>query len=320
MTKEELKNLKFIYEDKINVPQNPFGIEIEFEEASYNQIEKDLMELFNYEYVPKSKWSREIKKDYTKWQIGRDATVETNSQENNFETLGGEIKTPIMANEKKYWEELKQVCELLRSNPRTKITGKCSIHIHSDKKIYTNLEEYKNLLKLIMIYEDIIYKFSYGEKNTPRELIFKFAKPMSYKIYGILDKLEIIETEQQLVKLLDNERKYEFNFKNIVSEEKQTIEKRTSNGTLNEKIIQNDVRFTLNLLKYAKIENFDKEFINYKLKNFEPFVINQSIKEFPKKAEELANMIYEEKMDKLMFFKQYYKAFKPNEIAKKHFS
>lgn len=316
MTKEELKNLKFIYEDKINVPENPFGIEIEFERAPYSQIEKDLMELFNYEYVPKPKWSPETKKDYTKWQIGRDATVETKSMENMYEKFGGEIKTPIMTNEKKYWTELKQVCELLKSNPRTKITENCSIHIHADKKIYTNIEEYKNLLKLIMVYEDIIYKFSYGEKNTPRELIFKFAKPMSHKIYGILDKLETIETEQQLVKLLDYERKYEFNFNNIISEEKKTIEKRTSNGTLNEKIIQNDVRFTLNLLKYAKTENFDKKFINYKIKNFEPLIINQSLNEIPKKAKELADMIYEKEMDKLMFFKQYYKSYTPDDIEK----
>ena len=316
--KEELLKINLEYQDKINVPDNPFGIEIEFAGALYTYVERELKKIFYYD-EPLEYWmnSRKIRKEkYETWKLVKDATVQKRI---NFDIFtGGEINSPILTNNKKSWQELKKICEFLRNIENIKIDDNCALHIHTDKKILPTIEEIKNLLKLWIIYEDIIYKFSYGETNSPRKLLFSYAKPYGQyrNILELINKLDKIETLEELMQAIQYERKYGLNLLNLIRDNKTTIEKRTSNSTFNEKIIQNDVRFTLNLINYAKKENFDKEFIQYKLKNYEPIFLNQSIKENKEKAEELAHLIYKNELDKLYFYKQYYKVYNENDIEK----
>jgi len=221
-----------------------------------------------------------------------------------------------MRNEKKYWQELKMVCETLRNTQNIETNTNCSVHIHADKGIYKNIQEYKNLFKLIMLYEDIAYRISFGETNHIRHLLSKYAKPISYHIYQNLEELEKMEKEQDLTIFTRYDRKTSFNFRNIIKNGKQTIENRMGNPTLNEKIIQNYVLFTLNFLNYAKEENFDEEFINHKIKKYEPLYLHEALKEKPKKAMELLNLITKDDIDKIHLLKQYLKAFNENDIEK----
>ena len=316
--KEDLLKINIEYLDKINIPDNPFGIEIEFAGALYKQVERNLKQIFYYDDATEY-WmnSRKIKKEkYETWKLVKDATVQKRIGFEEFE--GGEINSPILTNNKKSWEELKQICEFLRKQENIKIDDNCAIHIHTDKKILPTIKEVINLLKLWIVYEDIIYKFSYGEIDIPRKLLFSYAKPYGQyrNILELINKLDKIETLEELMQAIQYERKYGLNLLNLIRDNKTTLEKRTSNGTLNEKIIQNDVRFTLNLINYAKKENFDEEFIKYKLKNYEPIFLNKSVKEDKEKAEELATRIFKEEIDKLYFYKQYYKTYNQNDIEK----
>lgn len=316
---KELEKLKLEYKEKINILNNPFGIEIEFSGAYFNMISEKILELFGYPSI-EAVWNKKenrLEFDYQKWSLVNDATVQVYSKINRNQKMGGEIKSPIMTNSKKCWEELRQICNMLKQAENIEINGNCSIHIHTDKHIYTNIKEYINLLKLWMIYEDIIYKFSYGETNSPRTLLTRFAKPISYYIYENLEKLNSIETEYELLQFLNFERKNGINLRNIINDTiKQTIEIRTYNGTINEKIIQNEILFNQNLIEYAKIENFDQEYIDYKIKNYEPIFLNSSIIEHKEKAEELAHMIFKKELDILYFLKQYYKAYNEDDIEK----
>ena len=312
-----LKEKKLSYEYNKNIPPETFGIEIEVADAEYNEIKNALKQVLHYEptILGWNTKSNKIENLYEVWRLKNDNTVQTSSKEDRNIKLGGEITTPIMYNNKKCWQELELICNTLKQVKNIKINGNCSIHIHTDKHIYTSIQEYVNLLKLWMIYEDIIYRFSYGEKNGPRKLTTTYAKPISYIIYEILGELEKIETESELIKLMHYERKNGLNLTSI-DKEKQTIEVRTYNGTLNEKIIQNDVLFNQNLLNYAKTENFDKEFIDYKIKQYELLYLSESVKMKPEKAKELACLLFKNELDRLNFLKQYLKAYNDDDIEK----
>ena len=315
---EELKKINLEYQDRINIPDNPFGIEIEFANELYNKVEQELKKIFYYE-EPTEYWmgyNRTNKERYNTWKLVKEATVQKRISFDKY--TGGEINSPILKNDKKSWEELKQICEFLRSFENIKIDENCALHIHTDKKILPKIEEIINLTKLWILYEPVIYKFSYGETNSPRKMIYSYAKPFGQErnILELIKNLDKVKTLEQLMKTLHYERKLGLNLLNLIREAKPTIEKRTSNSTFNEKIIQNDVRFTLNLVNYAKKENFDEEFIYYKIKNYEPLFINKSVIEQKEEAEELANLIYKDELDKIYFYKQYYKAYNEHDIEK----
>lgn len=342
--KRELLHTNLDYLDKINIPDNNFGIEIEFAGALFIEIKDKLDEILGY--TPESlEQINEIKKKkekYEYWRLVKEPTV----QENEYEKLkGGEINSPIMKNEKKYWQELEQVCEMLRERENITISDKCGIHIHTDMGIFKVLQEYKNLLKIYIVYEDIINRFAYGVDNKPRKTLLKYAKPFGGNIDTVkfLKKIDNIETEKDLLELIRSEefvysinsirdpeykslKNYGINLINIIKKEVptdeigknkiKTIEKKIYKSTLNTKIIQNYARFDFCLLDYCKIENFDSEFIDYKIKNFKPICINDSLKEQPEKADEFFNKICKDELDRLKLLKQYYKVYNEFDIEK----
>lgn len=312
---KELKNIDFVYEKTINIPDNRFGIELEFSNTSHEAVKKELNMLFGYcdivEYWPGKK---RIIEEYDKWKIVKEGTVQKTV---NDILLGGEINSPILTNTEKNWNDIKLVCNMLNRQENIKINDHCALHIHTEKTILKTLKEYINLVKLWILYEDIIYRFGYGEKDSPRYSLGLFARPYGQEpdIKEKIKTLNEIETIQELISVFPS-RRFGLNISNLTKDYKPTIEKRNSNGSLNSKIIQNEIRFTLNLINYAKEKNFDEEFINYKLERYEPIFLNESIKIKPKKANELKNMIYNDEIGKLYFLKQYYKAYSDNDIEK----
>lgn len=318
-TLEKIKEIRLEYRDKINIPDVPFGIEIEFASAPFNIVRDNLEKILGYDPVAVS-WNNKLKKledRNQKWALKNDATVQETLNDIYRTKVGGEINSPIMQNKIEYWQELKLICDTLSETKDIQMNGQCSIHIHTSKTIYEKIEEYKNLFKLIMLYEDIAYKIGYGETNKIRTLLTRYAKPLSYHIYEHLDELEQIETEKDIIKFIHFERKHSFNFKNIENIDKSTIENRIGNPTLNENIIQNYILFNNNFLNYAKEENFDNEFINYKIKHFEPMYLAESLHDKPDKAQELINLITKNEIDQLYLLKQYLKAYNEHDIEKK---
>ena len=327
MERKELLNINLDYLDKINIPDYKFGLEIEFSGALYHKVRILLDEILGYdrETIEEIRKVETEKENYEKWRLVDDCTVQDNKH--HQAKKGGEINSPIITNEKERWQELKLICEMLKSREYIRTDERCGIHIHTEKTIYDDIEEYKNLLKLWILYEDIIYRFGYGEKNAPRENLLRFARPFSFEFNlppeEILKGLNTVETKRDLVKLLKCDKKYGLNLTRILDEtknldvlKKPTIEIRIYNGTLNENIIQNDVRFNMKLLEYCKKENFDKDFVEYKLEEYKTFYINDSVKENAEKAEEFFKLICKDELDRLKLLKQYYKIYNENDIEK----
>lgn len=325
--KQELLNINLDYLDKIYTPDYKFGIEIEFAGAIYNQVKQKLDEILKYESntIEELRQIEKDKEEFKKWRLVNDGSVQSNAW--HRAKKGGEINSPIIRDRKKAWNELKKVCKMLRTREYIKISENCSIHIHTERDIYSDLEELKNLLKLWIVYEDIIYRFGYGETDIYRPALLNYAKPLSSSFVittdEMLKKLEDVETKRDLLRLVSYERKYGLNLTNVTKEPlrkddiiKPTIEVRIYNGTLNENIIQNNVRFNMNLLNYCRKENFDNEFIEYRIKNFKRNFINDSIFENPEKADELSKLLFKDELDRLKFLKQYYKIYNQNDIEK----
>ena len=147
---------------KLNIDDDlTFGFEIEYKfEYHYGQKEinnNDINVLLQSTDSKKRKWIGHI-----------DASIKH----------GGEISSPILKDKSIYWHELESVCSLLKSV--AVIDNDCGGHIHIGSQILgTKIENWLNFIYLWSVYENIIFRFGYGEFLTERNRIKKYAPPMS---------------------------------------------------------------------------------------------------------------------------------------------
>lgn len=85
---------------------------------------------------------------------------------------------------------------------------------------------------------------------------------------------------------------------------------RCPNGTINPIIWQNNINFFAKLFLYCSSDNFDKDFIDYKLTCLRNNLINYDYSNIYIDAIlEFSNLIFSNEIDKLYFLKQYLKRF-----------
>ena len=222
---------------KLNLDKNvKFGTEIEFEDANREQIEINL-----YSDFPNYKWI--VKDDASLYQ-------------------GAEAVSPVLSDSEKTWTDLSNVCNTISNN--AKIIRSASGHIHICMNILGNNPKYwRNFAKLWMTYENIIFRFLYGEYTSPRQDIEKYAKPISKTLIDDFDRIEDraqMISANYMMKVLNagDDRRKSINFRNVSNTElynfdkevdKNTIECRVANGTFNPIIWQNNINLLIKLLK-----------------------------------------------------------------------
>lgn len=239
--------------DRLNFDEDiTFGLEIEFENAKRKVIEGELAELFS---------------------DGKYSVVDDRSLLN-----GGEINSPILVNNENTWRELSKVCEIVSKNAY--VLDNVGGHIHIGMHVLGNNPKYwANFAKLWAAYENVIFRFLYGEYISPRSGIVEQAFPIARDFIGDFDK--IIARKEDIIscymlKLLDKAkvRKRCVNLTNISDTDaynydivgnKNTIEFRSPNGTFDPVIWQNNVNLLVHLLLYAKSESFDEECLNRRI-------------------------------------------------------
>lgn len=265
-----------------------FGVEIEYE--SLLQIELENLSVFD-------------------WSSVNDSTL----------ICGGEIKSPILKDKEDDWDSLVSICSLLKLNC-VGTFGYCGGHIHFGRKVFENNYKYMiNFLKLIMLYEPILYYFGYGDKLIPRRCINKYAPPIASDLYKIRKDIsncrsmgQVLDTIPYLVK------NQSISFKNLdfehVYEFYNTLEFRFPNSSSEEVVWQNNINVIGKLLMYACSEGFDEHLVNYRL-----FWLKNS--RYDKKmyvtiqkelAFEFADLIFDNMLDKINFLKQYFKLYQEN--------
>ncbi|MEG2322046.1 MAG: amidoligase family protein [Bacilli bacterium] len=290
-----LKQIKIKYKDNLNIPLNlTFGCEIEFELADYKQVKEALETLIKKNKV--QNWLLEKEEFVTKTDLTG--------------VYGGEIDSPILNNTKDNWLELKAVCEMLKENKALAL-NECGAHIHVGTQILESPKAWLNFIKLWIIYEKIIYRFSYGLNELPRTKIDFYAHPIGNSLFR---SLKDIKYEQDLKIILNNicfQMPVGLNFNNasIYPKDKNTIEIRCPNGTIEPIIWQNNINFFIKLLMYANNPNFDNDIIDYHLKKYTTSqnVLSKFNQVYYDEALELSDLIFDNNLDKLYFLRQYFK-------------
>jgi len=284
------------YRDTLNLYEYvTFGVEIEFE-----GIFQDLVEMFMLKNC-------EV---FSKWIIKPDDSL----------TIGGEINSPIMTDKKEYWQALKKICEYLKK--RNAITSNhAGGHIHAGKEILgTDVEAWRVFLKTYTLYENVLFRFFYGDKISARKGTLYYASPirdiLMHQMNDIKNAIEI----DDIIKVISCWRKYRaVNFQNtkILSDVKyrNTIEFRCPNATVNHIIWQNNINAITKLLTSARLHMIDEEFIDYKIaKNNPKFEGNEYLYNAIdlKSALEFVDVIFDNNYDKTLFLKQYLKNYQDN--------
>ena len=270
-----------------------FGLELEVENALTQRICKKLKETF-----PNGNWSDK-----------------TDSSLIN----GLEINSPVLKDNKKAWDDLNKICSILKHSAN--IDKNSGGHIHIGTQTLGNQKEsWLNFIKMWYVYENIIFRFAYGEFLTARPNISVFAKPVAkffshnYENFKNQDLGEIIS-------ILAKDKNQAVNFNNVSNYNKfltkNTIEFRCPNGTLSSAIWQNNVSFFVNFLNYAKSTSFNDDLIQKRYQiNLDKFSNLEFYDEiYFEQALELCDMIFANNLDKVYFLKQYLKSF---QICKEH--
>ena len=265
-----------------------FGFELEVEKIITNIIRKKIEYYLN-----------------KNWDLRDDRTLED----------GCEVVSPMLCDKSELWLDVDNVCRILNKNAY--VWYNSSGHIHMGTQVIgSKLQTWKNFLLVWSTYENIIYRFLYGEYLTARESITKYASPLSnlfYKKYQeiknsdhieIIDITSIVPTPNRNVISFEKVKNYDEILKD------NTVEFRGANNSLNGVIWQNNTIFLMSFVKFCKKE-IDIEKIERRRKINEDIYDNLFFYDqiYLDQAIELCDMIFDKNIDKVYFLRQYLKSF-----------
>jgi len=308
---DKIKLLKLLHKYKISLRDEldldkdiTYGMELEFKvENNSNKVIESKLKSLNYKLLLDGIL------DNCWWDFKEETSL----------TNGYEITSPIFRNKKDEWIQLKEVCNIIKNN-NGEINEKTAGHIHIGSQILgSNKDNWLNFFKLYIAYENLIYRFSYGEYESGRNYTNSFAAPTAHIFYKNLEKIDDTYTLYKILKLMHTEYKrkgisfYKYDNK-MAFEKDRTIEFRMPNATLEPTIWQNNVNFFSHILTYCKNDNFDMDLILKRIENNRknlgnlPTYVSIDIEE----AFELSDLIFDNNLDKINFLRQYFKNFTPN--------
>jgi len=231
----------------------------------------------------------------------------------NEETLliGREVNSPVLYDNKNTWELLNEI--LIDLSDCSEITACCGGHIHFGSQIFADDKEaYYNLFLLWRAYENIIFRFGYGEFISERDNMKKYSIPFlgSYQYDNFNHFFFELHSRMSLSygKIRESDLK---DYKKCRIG--KTIEVRSPNGSLNPIIWQNNINFFAKLMMYAKSKSFNRELMEVRiLLNESKLKIYNNVFEYFKlidieSAVELADLIFDNNLDKVYFLRQYIK-------------
>ncbi len=291
----ETENYFLEYRDKLNLPKDvTIGIEIEYE---------GILKKFTDQF---------IENKLSGWHSKRDSSLSS----------GGEITSPIMTDEIKCWKELKMVCDYLTKRGADTLHN-AGGHIHIGACVLGNdIKAWKYFLKLYIAYENVLFRFAYGDKISGRQTIFKYAPPIAGELYYRLNKINDARNVSDINwTISSNERYAALNFCNVDFDNlnsryyKSTLEFRNPNSTTDKVIWQNNINAFAKMLVSSRNKVMDEEFLDYKLKHeFYPYSGNEYLYNDVnlKNVLEFVDLVFDNNLDKIYFLRQYLKDFQEN--------
>lgn len=253
----------------------------------------------------------------TNWTIKNDITLE----------WGRELATEIYTDNKKTWIDMRHVCEF--ASLYGEIDRRCAGHVNIGCQVLGNNPLYwYRFLKLWGIYENVIYRFGYGEYLNCFPFVEYSAKPIAKLIDNRMDIIkknidvsvfDVINSIYVPGSNIDFLKKNAVSFLGMYNFVKDysgiidgvRVEIRSPLGTLDEVVWQNYINFFVKLMLYCKSDNFDEDILNRRyievcdtfsrLDKYNEIYLEQAI--------ELSDMIFDKNIDKIYFLRQYLKSF-----------
>ncbi len=285
-----------------------FGLELEFENAMKEKIDQKLATMFPNE----------------EWRTTYDGSLHN----------GAEIDSPVLKDTKKTWLDLNKVCSVVQK--LATIEKSAGGHIHIGTQTLGNKEtSWLNFIKIWSVYENIIFRFTYGDYLTARPNINLYAEPTSKIFWEDYQELKATKASlEAIINKLEHQEYQAVNFYNVVKDKcdeyqaYNTIEFRCPNGTLDPAIWQNNVNLLVNLLCYSKSSLYNDDIIEQRqninkdkyneIKWYDEIYLDQAL--------ELCDMLFQNNFDKIYFLRQYLKSYqitknncylKANKLTKK---
>lgn len=261
-----------------------FGLEIELEDTSLIYVERKLSQL-------------NLKDN---WEVEHDGSL------NN----GAEIISPILTDNYNNWMDLKNVCRKVFNI--ASVNENSGGHIHIGTQILgRNYQSWVNFCKLWSTYENIFYRFLYGEYLNARTSLKRYAPPVARKFK---DVDTIVGKVKDQIYLYDKE-KYEgcsfFHVKSGKMCDRNTIEFRCPNSSKNPIIHQNNINLLVKSLSYCTTTSFNDDVISKRIisnRDYDLF-LNTYNEIYLQQALELADLVFKNNKDKVYFLRQYLKSY-----------
>lgn len=168
------------------------------------------------------------------------------------------------------------------------------------------------------VYENIIFRFVYGDFLTARPCMLEYAEPMTKDFWQDYETLKNEGASlDAIISRISHKRYQAVNFENVSNyncnnfSSKNTIEFRCPNGSLNSAIWKNNVNFFIKFLTYSRNTSFNDDLVQQRhqlnLDKFAELKLYDEI--YLEQALELCDMIFANNFDKIYFLRQYLKSF-----------
>lgn len=293
-----IENFHLQYRELLNLDTRLlFGLEIEWE-GSNKRIIHDF-----------------LKNNLNGWGFDEDGSLNS----------GGEVKSPKLTDSLSSWKNLQIVCECLKEI-RAETNDRTGGHIHFGSNIFgKDLDKFLIFLKTYAIYENILFRFYYGEFLKYRDSSYARNQKLAWVIRRKIEQIRSIEDLNYHYNFLREERHYAINFQNLKfgdkSKDKNTIELRIPNGSIEEIIWQNNINAFGKFILKSIGEEIDRDYINRTFLDINEGSVNpllyNEICLF--KALEFVDFTFDNDLDKYYFLKQYLKTYESNyELKENH--
>lgn len=297
------------YRYDIGLNKYPYGTEVEFINASLQQLEQEFKKTtIPIALVFDHKGSDTI---YNKNYLDTDGTV--SSQIGN-EIVGGEVSTRLYQNKEIDWMEIEEICNQLIENGAS-VNERCSNQININLTPITKKVLFmETLSKVIAVYEGEMEDFYMGDRYGQRKERYTYARPIRVDLIRKVNKIDFRENKDYLYDLLYRNRATFVRRDGISLQDYRIngrMEIRYPNGTLNKKTIQNNINFSLKLVDAKEEEKFDLERltreINQELEMNQYWYDYRSEEEHYKRLESLVTTMATSSEDTNDFMTQYEK-------------
>jgi len=246
------------YRYNIGLDKYAYGEELEFATAPLQTLKESFEKTaIPFHFLLEHK---EHQSTYDKNYLDLDSTVSYREKENIY---GGEISSRLYHGQTKDWEEIEQTCAILKENG-ARINGHCSNHVSIDLSPVQKKNRFiKNLSLVVARYEPQLETYYMGEKYMQRQTKKKYASSISIPLSSAIEYMSLkdrehdFEWEVDYILLPLYPKHAGINLKNVSKTGRMEI--RYANGTLNEKVVQNNINFSLKLVDAIEEDKFDWE-------------------------------------------------------------